>query len=502
MGVLEEQRSLCEDLERLEQACADRILEEPKTIRERLTRDHQIAKFVDRFEQQSTRLLELRADIDGARQKEIDALSTGDPFDEFYRQLSQLKEFHRKYPNEPVENLERAYKRRTSADGELGSEIDTMFTGEESNGRFFDLMRAHEEYLNLQGVKRITYLQYLSLYDKFDGFTKGQKLNDKYFQYLNSVANYLESFLKRTRPLQNPTKLLEIIGNEFEKAWAEDKVPGWGAAAAVGPVAPSQEPDSKKGEYYCVVCVQSFSNPNVYEHHFTAKKHKKAEAKLKAESATANGGNDEEEAKKKRELAKLKDRAVAEREWRIAKLTELMKKEREATLTNVERKQSLTERERQMELEALYKESTAEPTNDKSNSEDEDDDSKIYNPLKLPLAWDGKPIPYWLYKLHGLGVEFPCEICGNFVYMGRRAFDKHFNEYRHTHGLRCLGITNTSLFREITKIDEAQRLWEKLESDKKKAKQANETVEEMEDGQGNVMPRKVYEDLRKQGLLD
>lgn len=40
--------------------------------------------------------------------------------------------------------------------------------------------------------------------------------------------------------------------------------------------------------------------------------------------------------------------------------------------------------------------------------------------------YDGKPIPYWLYKLHGLGVEFKCEICGNFSYMGRRAFDRHF----------------------------------------------------------------------------
>ncbi len=34
------------------------------------------------------------------------------------------------------------------------------------------------------------------------------------------------------------------------------------------------------------------------------------------------------------------------------------------------------------------------------NSDEEDD--FVYNPLKLPLGWDGKPIPYWLYKLHGL----------------------------------------------------------------------------------------------------
>jgi hypothetical protein len=50
----------------------------------------------------------------------------------------------------------------------------------------------------------------------------------------------------------------------------------------------------------------------------------------------------------------------------------------------------------------------------------------IYNPLNLPLGYDGKPIPYWLYKLHGLGIEYKCEICGNYSYWGRRAFDRHF----------------------------------------------------------------------------
>ena len=55
----------------------------------------------------------------------------------------------------------------------------------------------------------------------------------------------------------------------------------------------------------------------------------------------------------------------------------------------------------------------------------------VYNPLKLPLGWDGKPIPYWLYKLHGLNVEFKCEICGNFSYWGRRAYERHFREQRH-----------------------------------------------------------------------
>jgi SF3a60/Prp9 C-terminal len=47
-----------------------------------------------------------------------------------------------------------------------------------------------------------------------------------------------------------------------------------------------------------------------------------------------------------------------------------------------------------------------------------DEEEKTYNPLNLPMGWDGKPIPYWLYKLHGLGqVLFLC-VCV-FVHMMR-----------------------------------------------------------------------------------
>jgi splicing factor 3A subunit 3 len=178
-----------------------------------------------------------------------------------------------------------------------------------------------------------------------------------------------------------------------------------------------------------------------------------------------------------------------------------MSQERSDTKVNVERRQGMTDRERQLELDARFAETSATaPTHGESDSES-DDDEKIYNPLKLPLAWDGKPIPFWLYKLHGLGVELPCEICGNFVYRGRRAFDKHFNEARHIYGLKCLGITNTTLFREITGIEDAVKLWDKIQTDKKKAKIDDGGVVQMEDAEGNVMPEKVYLDLQKQGLL-
>ncbi len=199
---------------------------------------------------------------------------------------------------------------------------------------------------------------------------------------------------------------------------------------------------------------------------------------------------------------RLKEKAVAEREFRVRKLAGAMSTEREDAKVNVERRQGMTERERAQELENLYNQTFAsEQAAQQDDEAAEDGEEKIYNPLKLPLAWDGKPIPFWLYRLHGLGVEFPCEICGNWIYRGRRAFDKHFNESRHIHGLKCLGVTNTHLFRDITDIQEALRLWEKMQRDEKKSKVDDGSIVQMEDAEGNVMPEKVYYDLQKQGLL-
>ena len=78
----------------------------------------------------------------------------------------------------------------------------------------------------------------------------------------------------------------------------------------------------------------------------------------------------------------------------------------------------MTAKEREAEL-AEKPAPVPVPTTIDENGNEEEEEERIYNPLKLPLGWDGKPIPYWLYKLHGLGVEYRCEICSDHVYMGR-----------------------------------------------------------------------------------
>ena len=528
----EDLRYLHEDVERLEQAVADRVLEEPKhvsivdhatllpsraynsQIRNRLVRDHEIANFLFRIQTQSERALHIYNDEQEARTQEIQSISTGDPFEEFYKQLEELKTFHKKYPNEPVENLERAYRRVEDGGPGFAGDVDGMFTGEEAFGRFFDLTILHEEYLNLPGVKlkkRYTYLQYLDIFDVFTPpqciITNEQKMTDDYFSYVGSMAQYLEHFLRRTKPLEDIDKLFSAFDIEFEKMWEENSVPGWGKDVTQAKGGASNGPATEgTGEgVWCPDCEKEFKNDNVYKAHLTGKKHIK-----NAEARKQRGDDDVQMSNGTTSSAstqRLKERAIAEREHRIRKLASAMKTEREDTRVNVERKAGMTDRERQQELTALYAEDEAAVANGRAagkedgDGSDDDGDEKIYNPLKLPLAWDGKPIPFWLYKLHGLGVEFACEICGNYVYMGRRAFDKHFSEARHIYGLKCLGITNTSLFREITGIEEAERLWEKIQRDKAKVSSKGEGVVEMEDSEGNVMPQKVYDDLLKQGLL-
>jgi splicing factor 3A subunit 3 len=130
---------------------------------------------------------------------------------------------------------------------------------------------------------------------------------------------------------------------------------------------------------------------------------------------------------------KRRDKDVAWLEFEITQWCGLMDRVVEQTKIQIEKKQTRTMEELEAELEA-----EGGPQDGDSDSDDEE--KAIYNPKNLPLGWDGKPIPYWLYKLHGLNIEYNCEICGNYKYYGPRAFDRHFSEWRHTHGLKCLGI--------------------------------------------------------------
>ncbi|KAK4157166.1 splicing factor 3a [Chaetomidium leptoderma] len=495
--LLEGQRYIHEDLERLEQGIADRMGEEPKHIRDRLNRDHEVAQLLDQIQRQSADLLPLYEDKSGLRSKEILQISTGDPLEEFYRQVSNVKEHHARYPNEQAENSEQWYRPQKGGDDQPYI-VESMFSGEEAYGRFFDLHSCHESFLNLPNTKRLGYMQYLEVFDNFQpgygGVKRVDKLTGQYFKYLGDLMGYLESFMRRTRPLENIDEVLNGWQREFETAWEKGEVQGWQKDTGAKTNATEQTLGTAEA-VWCEACEKEFKNGNVYKGHLSGRKHIKA-AELLAQRKDGPDGN--ENGAHATSSHRLKERAVAEREFRAKKLTGAMNIERDDTRVNVERRQGMTERERAQELENLYNMTSGAQNRDTEEEEDEEGDDKLYNPLKLPLAWDGKPIPFWLYRLHGLGQEFPCEVCGNFVYRGRRAFDKHFNETNHITNLKRLGITDTYLFRDITSIEQATRLWEKIQRDQNRGQIDDGAVVQMEDAEGNVMPEKVYLDLQKQ----
>ena len=181
-----------------------------------------------------------------------------------------------------------------------------------------------------------------------------------------------------------------------------------------------------------------YSKQTVYDAHLTSKKHVKAAQKQvesdapppnpneppPANGTTATSSNGEAS----KVADKNKHRTAALLTHLVSQLLRELTSALNETKSNVERRFSLTAREREQELLEQAKKPpppTKTPGNGEA-AEEEEEEERIYNPLKLPLGWDGKPIPYWLYKLHGLGVEYRCEICSDHVYMGRKNFDRHF----------------------------------------------------------------------------
>ena len=197
---------------------------------------------------------------------------------------------------------------------------------------------------------------------------------------------------------------------------------------------------------------------------------------------------------------------LARQEVIVTALLNQMRPILEATIRRADRRQSQTVKEREQELEDDLNgsEQIIDQKNKKADGDDDESDDEsqtIYNPKGVPLGWDGKPIPYWLFKLHGLNHFYSCEICGNESYRGRRNFEKHFAEAKHAFGMKCLNIPNTNHFHGVTKIEDAQELWKMLQNSLDKDRFDGDKEEEYEDSHGNVLSRTEFEDLARQGLL-
>ncbi|KAF5363509.1 hypothetical protein D9756_000349 [Leucocoprinus leucothites] len=513
-SVIELQRQTHEEIERFESALYD-LLSRPHTTHERnLQNEHKASQVLDRITARITALNNLYVDED-SRRAEINKLTAPaktEDLSEFYSRLVKIQEHHNKYPDSaPGIDLELASfleePDQEEEDFEVEDPISLMFSGEEAYGKYCDLYANHVAYTNLKGIgKRPGYLQYLDLLLEtplHGGLPKETRFSKEYESYIKDLYNYLLSFLKRTQPLTDIESQQKEATSSFDKKWEAKELSEWDSETGSKTAA-----NGETTGIWCAACQKHYAKQTVYDAHLSSKKHIKAMNKQAASGEppkNPNGSSVPPPASgaqsNHQSVAKLRIRNAAYYTHMATALLVNLTPVINETKSNVERRFSLTAREREQELLEQSNPVPQPATAQDGAAEEEEEEERIYNPLKLPLGWDGKPIPYWLYKLHGLGVEYRCEICSDHVYMGRKNFDRHFQESRHAFGMRALGLPNTKHFHEITRIEDALALAEKLKQEGRHEIFEQETMEELEDDEGNVYNRKTYEDLKKQGLI-
>ncbi|KAJ7228452.1 hypothetical protein GGX14DRAFT_612933 [Mycena pura] len=517
-SIFEVQRQTHEEIERFERAIYTLLSRNTPSHELRLQTEHRASQILDRISSRAVTLSSIYEDED-RRRVEIDALSAPsqqNDLSEFYARLVKIQEHHAKYPDSVPGgfDLELAVlledHNQDGADDDLEEEdpISLLFSGEEAYGKYVDLYANHTAFTNLRNIgKRPGYLQYLDLLLLAESglvhrdLTKEMRFSKDYQSYINNLHTYLLSFAKRTMPLVDIDSQQSEATVDFETKWENGEIVGWEEN-----VPKAQANGKESGGIWCSACQRSYTKQTVYQAHLNSPKHLKAQAKL-AESGNEPGANPNGTASPQ-PATTVTQSSTATRIRNAAFLTHLttsllvlLAPTLNDSKSNVERRVSLTAREREQESLEQAKKPPPPPAAKDGAAEEEEEEERIYNPLKLPLGWDGKPIPYWLYKLHGLGVEYRCEICSDHVYMGRKNFERHFQESRHAFGMRALGLPNTKHFHEITRIEDALSLAEKLKQEGRKEIGEQETMEELEDDDGNVYSRKTYEDLKKQGII-
>jgi len=514
------------DIEKASRNIVAELQKKAKTQKGNILQQHRINNYLNEIQVRSKEAYTGFADKDGLLRAEMDSMSF-DSLDKtlasFDTRLAEVREYHRQFGHSAT-NLTPASQRELEEDEQavtvdfaLGEDlVASQFSGEEMYGKFVDLHAIYNEYVNMKQFQNqkgsgmpVDYITFLETFHLFHLLSREQK-DENYRRYLVKLLTYFESFYKRAVPLDDIAPRIEKITSDFEEKWEKGEVLGWQQQQPNSNNSSNKQQQQQPSED----AMDEVDGDDGDDGDAQAKQQQNGNKKQQQNSNSNNTNNNTAAAAKKkrrrrRGKAGSKDsaKAIALLEAKISQYVEWLSDKIAATRLNIEKKQTRTWEETQAEIEReeeMKDDFAILEKNAAKNAEGEDDDDMKgalgSNPLNLPLGWDGKPIPYWLYKLHGLGIEYRCEICGNHSYWGPRAFERHFQEWRHAFGMRCLKIPNTRHFHHVTKIAEALELWDKLKRESN-IKNWKQDAEEFEDDQGNVFNKKTYDDLKRQGLL-
>ena len=318
-------------------------------------------------------------------------------------------------------------------------------------------------------------------------------------RYVSGLVSYLVDFFRRAQPLFDVEGKCTALRREWTTRFCTIARPLDAPGMAEDDSNPEEDvTEMKDGEseprkLQCLLCQKEFAKATVMRGHKQSKAHKERAAKYE---------------KFVSEWRSTTWQPVAEDVHVVAGLLGELCDVAQATAEYVSMKQARNVRE--IEQDAAEGDESDEEDEDDAKiaqiadelGKDEEEEAAARKGIEnYPVDFDGKPIPYWMYKLDGLGVEYKCEICGNASFWGRRSFERHFQESQHTRALKLLGIENSLAFYEITKIADAIALAEKLKKQQEKDEWHADSDEEYEDADGNVYSKKMYFALLRQGII-
>jgi splicing factor 3A subunit 3 len=459
-GIVERIRQLHADVEQHRAAIVKQLMVPASNFRHELLISHFVLHQTRQIATKSEDLLDLYEDDDYAAARD-QQLNASEAMREFEGKAAQLREYHRAHPQPPAKSV---LEEPSFADGYV------EFDASERHGRCLALQQHYSRYMTFVRVsgaaaaadrsatgvrlvdKLIDFEDFiLRIAEIFQSTPSSRKLAslDTYAAFVVELLRYVEGFFKRIRPLHRGQVALMIkdTGADFERAWAEGAVPGWERAQCGG--------------------------------NASAKKAALAEAFTECYLGLMPDV-----------LQKTYDFTVRSKTKTVDEIEKEMEEEEEKLAADYQR--ALNAYNKQAGL-APTSAVNAEAAADDAEAADEDaEDDKKFNKKNFPLDAEGKPIPVWLYHLHGLHIKKPCEICMH-TYFGETAYTSHFRELRHTKGLQRLGINeNVPELALVASRKAALEIWARLRERKigTKARHVSTVDDEQVEGAGGIVTTK------------
>lgn len=447
-GVLERVRQLHADIEQHRREIVQQLLVPAKHFRHELLRDHFIYAKSKQIAVKSDELLDLYDDDDYVQARD-ETVAVNAALRDFDAAVAHLREYHRTHPQPPFEP--------SVEELDLDAEY-VAFNGNERHGRCLALQEHYSAYVTFLhtsqatddtkgGLLRVVDMQLsyeefvAKLKDVFHTTPCARKLTalGQYTAFVVGLLTYLEGFFGRVRPLHkaDAAAMVKETEADFRAAWQDGHVAGWDEPSVKGnPAAMKAAMAEAFAERYMGLLPELLSNTVA----FLQRKHTKTVEEIEKEL-------EEEEALLRADFYA----AVNKSKGRVEGVDD---------------------------------------DDDEAKSDDEVDEAH-FNKKNFPLDRNGKPIPVWLYHLHGLHIKHHCEIC-NYTYYGEKAYTQHFTELRHLKGLQRLGITeDADAYRLISTREKALEQWHRKQHEVGHKRERGGD-EEIEDATGTVMTRAQF----------